>query len=312
MRLPRELTLLAGTVGLIGVCYALAAPRNETRIPPAIATPVRPAASADEMEQRCRLAAEKLRGEQTEPNAILVRCPYVLTGDLPPEQLEELYLDIILPTTRALEIDYFDQPPCEPIVIVALSSDESYRSALERMGQSRRAEYSGLYQREERTIWLNLSTGVGTLAHELTHALAHADFPEMPEWFDEGLASLHEEAEFSADGLHLIGQENWRRRFLEEALHRGCWKPLDRLLTEPFARSDMAALDYALSRYFCLYLQERGLLAAFYRKCRNRMTSDPTGRTALLSLFAGQSINGIDGDFRDWLAGREALGSPKR
>lgn len=312
MRLPRELTLLAGTVGLIGVCYAIAAPRNDAQIPEVSVTPTQSAADADELQRRCRLVAERLRREGSPGNGVIIRAPYVLTGDVSLEHLDKLHKEVILPTNRALEIDYFDQSPGEPIVIIALSSDKSYRLALERCGQSRRAEYAGLYQREERTIWLNLSTGMGTLAHELTHALAHADFPELPEWLDEGLASLHEEADFSADGLHLVGQENWRRRFLEEALQRDCWKSLDRLLAEPFARTDAAALDYALARYVCLYLQERGLLSAFYRKCRGRTSSDPTGRTALLSLFAGQSIDEIDENFRDWLGGREQVGSAVR
>ena len=51
------------------------------------------------------------------------------------------------------------------------------------------------------------------VAHELTHALGHFDFPEMPEWFDEGLASLHEDARFSDDHLD-DGVPNWRRRYL--------------------------------------------------------------------------------------------------
>lgn len=303
MRLPRGLILPAGTLAILGVCYAIAAPISNDTVGPQISlAPRRSEVSQSELTRRCEFTAERVR-EQNREWKLLIRAPYVLAGDLSAEQLNELHRDVILPTVRALEVDYFDCSPTEPVVVVALAADENYRSALERLGHSRRAEYSGLYQREERTIWLNLSTGVGTLSHELTHALAHADFPQMPEWFDEGLASLHEEADFSADGLHLVGQENWRRRFLEEAIQHNCWKPLDRLLAEPFARSDVAALEYAMSRYVCVYLQERGLLSAFYRKCRSRIDSDPTGQAALLSLFPGMTIAELDRDFRQWLQG---------
>jgi hypothetical protein len=213
-------------------------------------------------------------------------------------------IDTLRPTVRALQIQYFDRDPETPIAIVVLASDESYRATLQNFGHARQAEYSGLYAREERMIVLNLSTGVGTLAHELTHALAHADFPQLPEWFDEGLASLHEESEFSSDQQTLLGRDNWRRRFLQEAEERDCWKSLPQLFERPFARRNVAALDYALARYLCLYLQERGLLTVFYRKVRSGVAQDPTGIIALQRLFPEQSLAEIEADFREWLRGR--------
>lgn len=315
MRLPRGLSLLAGTVGIVGVCYALAAPaRRESVSSSRSITPLISEGNGIGIEQRCCIAAEKLRRGGTSHWTTLVRPPFVLTGDLSAEQMNDLCRETILPTSRALDRDYFDRSPAEPIVLVVLATEDSYRSALASIGQLRRAEYSGLYQRDQRTIWVNLSTGVGTLAHELTHALAHADFPEMPEWFDEGLASLHEESEFSPDGRHLVGGDNWRLEFLKEADARGCWKPLRQLLEQPFAQPDVAALDYAMARYVGLFLQERGLLAAYYRRCRDLIATDSTGQSALLSLFPGLTLEDIDQEFRDWVRTRHGplSGSPKR
>lgn len=260
--------------------------------------------SAD-LALHCQTVADALRTRCEDSWAIQVFPPFILAGDLSAERLETVYQETVAATTRALQIDYFDREPDVPITVLMLSTDDSYRQALKHFGQSRRAEYAGLYQREERTILLNLSTGGGTLSHELTHALAHADFPQMPEWFDEGLASLHEEAEFSTDGLHLMGRDNWRLRFLHEAEDRERWKSVGRLLAEPFAEPDVAALDYALARYLCLFLQERGLLPAFYRKCRGDIDGDATGETALLRVFPGKSLVEIDRDFRDWLQARK-------
>lgn len=305
MRLPRALTLTLGTALILGICYAAAAPVQRSSIPSA--QPATEAARRDstDLASECRAAAERLQSQYDDSWSFHVVPPYILVGDLSAERLETVYQETVAATTRVLQIDYFDHEPNHPIIVMILSSDESYRRALDRLGQSRRVEYSGLYQREERTIVVNLSTGLGTLAHELTHALAHADFPQMPEWFDEGLASLHEEAEFSTDGLRLEGRDNWRLRFLHEAEERRCWKSLSRLISDPFAEPDVAALDYALARYLCLFLQERGLLPAFYRKCRRGIGADPTGETALLRVFADKTAEEIDRDFRDWLKERK-------
>jgi hypothetical protein len=207
----------------------------------------------------------------------------------------------VVPVVHALQVDYFDREPRTPISLLVLSCDDAFREALERAGHGQQPEYSGLYVRSDRTVLVNLSAGAGTLTHELTHALAHADCPDLPEWLDEGLASLHEEADFGPDGLHLIGRDNWRIRFVQEADRRGCLEPLDQLLSRPFARRTSAALDYALARYLCLFLQERGLLPAYYRKCRSLITVDPTGRLALERLFSGRSIDDVDREFREWL-----------
>lgn len=300
------ITLLAGTVVIIGICYAVAAPRQNKRVvqPQSLSAADFDAAES-ELLARCHAAAEEFRSQCEASWSLRVCPPFILAGDLTAERLDQIFEETVVPTTRALQIDYFDQEPEVPIRMVILSSDESYRRTLERFGQSKRAEYSGLYQRRERTILVNLSTGAGTLAHELTHALAHADFPEMPEWFDEGLASLHEESEFSADGRHLLGGDNWRIRFLREADQRDCWKTVAQLLERPFAEPEVAALDYALARNLCLFLQDRGVLPAFYRKCRSRRHADAAGRSALLGLFPGKNLAEIDHEFRDWVSERK-------
>jgi len=123
---------------------------------------------------------------------------------------------------------------------------------------------------------LNISTGRGTLAHELTHALAHFDFPDMPEWFDEGLASLGEESEFSDDGLRLTGISNWRLNYVLPELRQNRLRPLQSLIVSGNVRPGYEAVDYAHARYFCLYLQQRQLLGPYYRKFRARAASDPS------------------------------------
>ena len=163
-----------------------------------------------------------------------------------------------------------------------------------------RAAFAGYYERRQHRIIVNTETGEGTIAHELTHALGHFDFPEMPEWFDEGLASLHEEARFSDDHLRLTGVPNWRGRYLQLALQKGELRTLASMIGEAGMRPRQQALDYAHARYFCLFLQERGLLAPFYRKFRLAVATDPTGSRTLQALFNVNGLTAVDDQFRDW------------
>lgn len=305
MSFPRALTLTLGPLLLVGLCYVVAAPPRRASVAQERETRADVSRIDDaELQRQCQSKAGELRRRSQPQWSVFVQPPYVLAGDLSPDELESLYRQTVAATAQALQIDYFDRKPPAPITLLILATDESYQAVLKTFGHARRAEYSGLYVRDERTVILNLSTGAGTVAHELTHALAHADFPDMPEWFDEGLASLHEESEFTADGRHLIGRDNWRSRFLREADQRGCWKTLDRLFDQPFAEPDLASLDYALARNLCVFLQDRSLLPAYYRKCRSGISQDATGRDALLQLFPGKTLADIDTEFRAWLRER--------
>ena len=69
---------------------------------------------------------------------------------------------------------------------------------------------------------LNLGTGTGTLLHELTHALADFDVPDMPDWLNEGLASLHEQCRFRNDeqGPWIEGLVNWRLDALQAVVRQ--------------------------------------------------------------------------------------------
>ena len=58
----------------------------------------------------------------------------------------------------------------------------------------------GYFVPRERRMVMNIRTGGGTLVHEMVHALMKPDFPDVPTWFDEGLASLLEQCRFRPDG----------------------------------------------------------------------------------------------------------------
>jgi hypothetical protein len=260
------------------------------------------ASEQESLSKACAIAADGLRDRLPAGFSTIVRPPFVIAGDRPEPALEILYQTAIQPVTEALWRSYFDQRPDRPVMIVALNNEKSYRLAAWSLDGYEPTAYAGYTQRGQRRIVLNAGTGSGTLTHELSHVLALFDFPEMPEWFDEGLAALHEEAEFSSDGLTLVGQSNWRFQLLRDALAAGELPPLATVIRTRSFRGEGENLNYALVRSFCLYLQERGLLTHFYRKFRSSVEDDPSGLLTLCELLGVRNDREIDRAFRQWVA----------
>ena len=298
MTLLRGQFLTTGPLALIAVCYFIAAPsvpagRVEQLFAPNIS------GKSHLLSSDCHAVADQLQSLLSPDWNMVIHEPFVIAGDCPEAHLDRCYFDTIAPTARALSVQYFDHQPTWPIAIVLCTSDESYRECHLQLGDKDRSEYSGIYVRSQHRIVVNIATGEGTLAHELTHALAHADFPEMPEWLDEGLASLYEECEFSADELRLVGLENWRGAALRGAMRAGTLRSIEELAEASFATTD-PPVEYAQARYFCLYLQKRNLLEPFYRKCRAHLKNGRNGLDSLEEL-TGMTVAEIDKSFRTWL-----------
>ena len=261
------------------------------------------ASSADRrsLTVACDERARALGRQLDEADRIIVRPPFVIGGDLSEAELDRCYAETVLPTKRALDLTYFDRAPDEPLTLLLYSNERAYRDVSWKLDRRNTANYYGYYIRTDRRIVVNIGTGDGTLAHELTHALGHVDFPNMPEWFDEGLASLYEEADFSADGLQLRGQSNWRLNHLLNAMQNRRLGTLESLISSREIREEQQAVEYAHARYFCLYLQERDLLPFFYRKFRSRAASDPSGLRTLCELLGTENLDPVDRDFRQWV-----------
>ena len=249
----------------------------------------------------CDERARQLGQHLDERDRIIVRPPFVIGGNLSEAELDRCYAETILPTKRALDLAYFDNAPDEPLTLLLYSDERSFRDASWKLDRRNTANYYGYYIRTDRRIVVNISTGEGTLAHELAHALGHFDFPNMPEWFDEGLASLYEEADFSEDGLQLNGLSNWRLNHLLSAMQKRRLGTLESLISAREIREEEQAVEYAHARYFCLYLQERGLLPFFYRKFRDRASTDPSGLRTLCEILGEENLDPVDRNFRQWV-----------
>ncbi|MFT5326822.1 MAG: hypothetical protein ACI8P0_004705 [Planctomycetaceae bacterium] len=323
--LTRAILLVIGPGFLIGGCYFLTVGRPSTSVQAApvsksehrefnidelhagVEEGLVPADSAANTVDRrsltvaCDERARQLGKHLDERDRIIVRPPFVIGGNLSEAELDRCYAQTILPTKRALDLAYFDNAPDEPLTLLLYSDERTFRDASWKLDRRNTANYYGYYIRTDRRIVVNIGTGEGTLAHELAHALGHFDFPNMPEWFDEGLASLYEEADFSEDGLQLNGLSNWRLNHLLSAMQNRKLGTLESLISSREIREEKQAVEYAHARYFCLYLQERGLLPFFYRKFRDRAGSDPSGLRTLCEILGEENLDPVDRNFRQWV-----------
>lgn len=260
-----------------------------------------PAADHPALVEACNKAAAALILRLGEQYRVAVESPFVIAGDMPEADLRRHYETTIKPIVHALQSSYFETSPNQPITIVMLTTVRNYRQAARELDDYDATHYHGYFRRDQRRMMLDLSSGNGTLAHELTHALFGFDFPTGPEWFDEGLASLHEQGEFSEDGRTLLGHHNWRLNSLKQALLSGQLKPIEELIRARSFRQEGEGLQYAHVRYLCLYLQQRGVLKEYYRQFRTAVGNDPNGMATLQKVLGVGSMDEIDADFRIWL-----------
>lgn len=253
------------------------------------------------LEKQCDEVGQRVEQRLGPGFQVVIRAPFVLAGDLSEQQLKAWHHDTIGPAARALASAYFDRDPHQPITVLLFSNEQTYYAQAQRLFGDEHVSVYGYYKPRHRTLVMNISTGGGTLVHELTHALVDFDFPEVPEWFNEGLASLHEQCRFRPDGSGLDGLVNWRLPILQQALEQDRLAPLDELIQADEFRGPDEAVHYAQARYVCLYLQEKGLLEDYFRRFRAARRSDPRGLRTLQSVLGDRPWDEIDAEFRAWV-----------
>ena len=315
----RWLILILGPLPIVGSSWAVSAwfraegpsvvMRNtvhrghlgeRTSAPPATnSAPVERKALAGE----CAEAATRLASMLGPDCRVIARSPFVLGGDLSKDELAGLHEQTVMPAVRAMSNCYFDVRPSRPITVLLFRGEESYDRYCDTLFGDRGISIYGYYKPKLRTLVLNIGTGGGTLLHELTHALVDFDFPDAPDWLNEGLASLHEQSRFraGADGPWVEGLVNWRLAGLQQVARAGKLASLATLIENPNFRGPGEGTNYAQARYFCLYLQQQGLLADFYRAFRQRQAVDPNGLETLGQVFAGLPIDELDRRFQRWV-----------
>lgn len=161
----------------------------------------------------------------------------------------------------------------------------------------------GFYLAGSRTIVMRGGAD-GTLSHELVHPFVEADFPTAPIWLNEGIASLFEGPVLAKPG-EIHGNVNWRLPRLQHALNHKEEESevnVERLLTtsdEDF-RERKEDLHYAIARFFCLWLDQKGKLWEFYHAYRDNTSSDPKGQKAFTDTM-GMTPAEASKPWRSWI-----------
>lgn len=242
---------------------------------------------------KARFEAEKLHW--------IIAPPFVIAGNGTAEQLARYRDGTLLAAERALEATYFDKAPADPILVLLFESEGPYRRLSKQWLDYANVPHFGFYRPGDHVMVMNVSTGLGTLVHELTHALIAPDFPTVPSWFNEGLASLYEQSSFGPNTT-IIGHENWRLPALQKAIKDNKLRSIKELADDPdFYGEPLRPLNYAQARYLMFYLQEKGLLVRYYKTFRDGIADDPTGLKSLEKVIAPQGVGDFEKQWRRWV-----------
>jgi len=243
-----------------------------------------PAALAARLDQVVRWWQRQLP-----PNTpVIAASPLVIAGDLPVEQLERWRREALVPLMATLEHGLPLRPMAKPLTVMLLSSAEVYRDWSKRFGGVEPPSQSGHFSAHLAVLYVNVAAGRDAVCHEATHGRLAADFSDAPAWLDEGIASLMESYRVVGQPPRLEALANWRLPVLRKGLAEGRVPPLSWLLQAKSLQQGDRGLNYAYARYYCMYLLQKGRLAAVYAAVRDR-----SNRNVPL---------GNDEEFRRWVA----------
>lgn len=244
-----------------------------------------PSVAVAQSETEYQKHIEQLREELPEGDFnVRIERPFVVIGDESPEMLQRRCRSIRWAVDR-LKKQYFKYDPDHIINIWLFKDKHSYESNVEQMFGEKPGTPYGYYSSHHRALVMNISTGGGTLVHEIVHPFIERNFPDCPSWFNEGLASLYEQSGDN-DGK-IVGYTNWRLQGLQRAIAAKTvpdFKMLCETSTREFYNEDRGT-NYSQARYLCYYLQQAGKLNRFYHDFVKNAESDPSGYRTLVKIL---------------------------
>jgi len=246
-----------------------------------------------------RHLAELKRKIPAERFTIIVQPPFVVIGDDSPERVRRFAVGTVKWAVDHLKKSYFTKDPSEILDIWLFKDKESYEKHARAIFRTKPSTPFGYYSAADRALVMNIATGGGTLVHEIVHPFIRSNFPECPDWFNEGLGSLYEQSS-ERDG-RIVGLTNWRLAGLQEAIRRKrvpSFKTLCSTTTRGFYDEDPGT-NYAQARHLCYYLQEKGLLTKYYHQFRREHAADPTGYQTLQDVLGRKDMDVFQ---REWEA----------
>src|SRR5439155_4595710 len=252
------------------------------------------------VDEKCRALLVRWQDRFADEHlTYLVSPPFVLAGDGGIIRLRKLEALTVRDAADALQDEFFDAKPADPILILLFESDGPYRRLSKKWFGNGAASPYGYFRRDNIMV-MNVATGTGTLVHELTHALIKPDFPKVPDWFNEGLGSLFEQCTLASGKIR--GLPNWRLPALQRAIKQDKLRPIVEMIKDDeFYGEAHVGLNYAQARYLLYYFQEHNQLADFYKKLRANQKTDPAGLATFKEMIAPQLPEEFESHWRTWV-----------
>jgi hypothetical protein len=225
---------------------------------------------------------------------------FVIASNLSENETNKIIKHTIASAEECFYNDYFTIKPDEIIKIFLFKNKETYINWAKKLYDDEDdLSPFGYYKPSMKAMLMNISTGSGTLVHEMTHAFVRYDFPDIPSWFNEGLGSLYERC--SLQNKEILGYVNWRLPSLQNAIENKSYTSLGKLIrtSDDEFYGERSGFNYSQARYLCLYMQEKGVLKIFYKNFRDRYNEDNTGRIFLEEAL-NEKLKVIEKEFVDW------------
>jgi hypothetical protein len=233
---------------------------------------------------------------------LVIQPPFVVIGDDPAEAVERRADNTVRWAAERLRAELFDRDPERILDIWLFKDDASYRTHAKQLFGAEPGTPFGYYSPAHGALVMNISTGGGTLVHEIVHPFVAADFPRCPSWLNEGLGSLYEQC--GDHQGHIWGYTNWRLAGLQKAIEAKRVPSFETLCSttrDGFYNADPGT-NYSQARYLCYYLQEHGLLVKFYRQFRADWQADPTGLETLKKVLKEDDLVAFQAKWEEYVA----------
>jgi len=195
-------------------------------------------------------------------------------------------------------------PHPDPWVSVILPTPERFTQMMMALGAG--ANVGGIYDQDRLQL---IGRDIGpSLRHEFLHVLHWRLLARTgqrhPDWIMEGLGALVEDLDPDPDAPGGVRPApSWRTNIAKQLMKVGALPRLDELAAmdrETF-RTRRPNANYAVARAVMLFLDQRGELAPFFRRCVESYDADPSGLAALRDA-TGLGGPALDEAFRAWLA----------
>ncbi len=232
--------------------------------------------------QHIRKLKQKLPSSEFQ---FLIQKPFVVIGDEELDRIRSRSKQTVKWAVDKLKAEYFKKDPKAILDVWLFKNKASYNKYnVELFGDKPTTPY-GYYSPSNKSLVMNISTGGGTLVHEIVHPFIESNFEDCPSWFNEGLGSLYEQC--SERNGRIMGSTNWRLAGLQRAIRNTNLMSFETLCktTRSEFYGDTRGTNYAMARYLCYYLQEKGLLHKFYHQFHKNVATDPSGYETLQAVL---------------------------